>query len=95
MDRSSLARLANVRLLAAVFVVGALLRMLVDGANHHGPSFGGWSLQGNGALIFVPLFPVVVLAAAGWAVYRRSWIALVLMLPALGAGIAAGGLVGL
>jgi hypothetical protein len=81
--------------ITTTFLLGLGIRLLIDWANHHGPSGDGWSLQGNGALIFVPLVPLVLVAAEVAAVLRRKWFDIPLLPFALGSGVFAGGVFGL
>jgi hypothetical protein len=74
------------------FLLGLGIRLLIDWANQHGPSGDGWSLQGNGALVFVLLIPIVVIAGEVVAAVRRKWLDMPLLPLALALGMIAGGL---
>ncbi|MEX2247563.1 MAG: hypothetical protein WEC75_12865 [Dehalococcoidia bacterium] len=80
--------------LVAVATGGLALRLLIDWANHHGPSGDGWSLRGNGALVFALLIPLLLIAAEMLALLRRKWLAIPLIPIALAAGMFLGGLFG-
>ncbi len=80
--------------LVAVTTGGLALRLLIDWANHHGPSGDGWSLRGNGALIFAALVPLLFIAAEMFAFARRKWLEVPLIPVALAAGMLFGGVFG-
>lgn len=80
--------------LVAVATGGLALRLLIDWANHHGPSGDGWSLRGNGALVFAPLVPLLFMAAEMFALLRRKWLDVPLIPVALAAGMLFGGVFG-
>ena len=84
----------SLHVLLAVATGGLALRLLIDWANHHGPSGDGWSLRGNGALVFSPLIPLLFIAAEILALVRRKWLDVLLIPLALVAGMLFGGLFG-
>ncbi|MEX0781235.1 MAG: hypothetical protein WD557_01200 [Dehalococcoidia bacterium] len=79
---------------AVTFLLGVGIRLLIDWANHHGPSGDGWSLQGNGALVFALLIPVVLIGAELVAALRKKWVDMPLLPLALALGMVAGGVLG-
>ncbi len=76
--------------IAVTFLLGLGVRLLIDWSNHHGPSGDGWSLQGNGALVFLPLVPIILIAAELVAALRQKWFDLPLLPLALALGMIAG-----
>jgi hypothetical protein len=84
----------SVTALAIAFLLGLAIRVLIDWSNHHGPSGDGWSLQGNGALIFLPLVLIVLVGSVTAAALRRRWIEVAALPFALAAGMVAGGVFG-
>ena len=77
-----------------ILLAGVGLRVLLDWANHHGPSGDGWTLQGNGALVLLPLWPVVLILGEIAVAYKRAWLAVPLLPVALVLGTVAGGIFG-
>lgn len=58
---------------------GFLLRTVTVWFRDYGPSWDGVSLRGNGAIIFLLLAPVAVLAAEVVRLWRRAWLAVVVL----------------
>jgi hypothetical protein len=55
----------------AALGAGAAVRALTVWFRDHGPSWGGVALDGNGALVFLPLAPLSIAVLEVWC-YRRG-----------------------
>ena len=75
---------------AVLFLSGVLLRVAIDWLNHHGPS----NFQGNGALVLLPLWPIVLVVGEAFVIWKKAWIAIPLLPLAIAAGTVAGGVFG-
>ncbi len=79
---------------AGALLVGLVLRALIVSVRDYGPTLGGASLRGNGAIVL--LLPVAALAAVAvvLCLRRRAWLAAALVPIGLCAGlfVAGGGI---
>jgi hypothetical protein len=53
----------------------------------HGPSFGGFSLNGNGAIILLVLAPIALIIGEVYAVRNRAWLGVILLPVAIFFGV--------
>jgi hypothetical protein len=53
----------------------------------HGPSFGGFSLNGNGAIILLVLAPIALIIGEVYAVRNRAWPGVILLPVAIFLGV--------
>jgi hypothetical protein len=65
---------------AAIGIVfGLILHGIAMYARDHGPTLGGFSLRGNGAIAILILAPVVVLVGEVIYARRRSWLGMAVL----------------
>lgn len=74
-----------------VTVVGLLfglgLHVVTIYFRDHGPSFGGFSLNGNGAIIFLVLAPIALIIGEVFAVRNSAWLGVILLPVAIFLGV--------
>jgi hypothetical protein len=64
---------------ALAFLFGLTLYFLAVSLRDNGPSFGGISFRGNGALIILPVALLGLIIGEIVCVSRRAWLAVVLL----------------
>jgi hypothetical protein len=76
-------------LLATVagLVVGLAVHFIIVYFRDYGPSGSGFSLRGNGAIIFLLLAVVALVAGELWCYRRRAWLGMALLPVAMFLGI--------
>jgi hypothetical protein len=76
-----------VRAGAAALLIGLALHVLAVWARDQGPTWGTWSLRGNGAIAILLLAPVALVLGELWCARRRAWLGLALVPLGLFAGL--------
>jgi hypothetical protein len=81
MRASTQTRMALDSLVAAVagLLFGLALHTLTAYTRDHGPTWGDYSLQGNGAVVLLLLAPVALLLGEAWCARRRAWLGMALL----------------
>lgn len=78
---------ATVVAAGAGLVVGLGIHYLAVFLRDSGPSFGSWSLQGNGALIVLPAILLVLVVGEILLAAREAWLGLIAWPVGLYAGV--------
>ncbi len=82
-------RLTTDALIAATtgFLFGLVLHVVTATVGDHGPTWGEYSLRGNGAIVLLLLAPLALLVGEVLYARRRAWLAMALLPVAMILGL--------
>ena len=78
---------ASIIITVAGLLFGLGLHVVTAYLSDSGPSWDGYSLRGNGVLIFLPLLPLALIIGEVYAVCSKAWLGVILLPVALFLGM--------